>query len=153
VPLGNSPDFKFVDHAAGWQARYQYRITPVTIVPGGLGATQIEGDDSRPVEILVNDIYPPSIPSGLQAVFSGIGQQPFVDLTWAPVTAGDLAGYNVYRREASGPAVKLNIEPVKTPAFRDAQVQPGKTYVYSVSAEDVRKNESDRSEETSESVP
>jgi hypothetical protein len=42
---------------------------------------------------------------------------------------------------------------VKTPAFRDAQVQTGKTYVYSVSAEDVRKNESDRSEETSETVP
>jgi fibronectin type 3 domain-containing protein len=69
------------------------------------------------------------------------------------VTAGDLAGYNVYRREDSGPALKLNTEPVKTPAFRDAQVQTGKTYVYSVSAEDVRKNESDRSEETSETVP
>ena len=153
VPLGNSSEFKFVDHAAGWQATYQYRITPVTIVPGGLGATQIEGDDSRPVEILVRDIYPPSVPSGLQAVFSGVGQQPFVDLTWAPVIAGDLAGYNVYRREGSGPAVKLNTEPVKTPAFRDVQVQSGKTYVYSVSAEDVRKNESDRSEETSETVP
>lgn len=153
VPAGNSPELKFVDHAAGWQATYQYRITPVTTVPGGLGATQIEGDDSRPVEILVNDIYPPSVPSGLQAVFSGVGQQPFVDLTWAPVTAGDLAGYNVYRREDSGQPVKLNTEPVKTPAFRDAQVQSGKTYLYSVSAEDLRKNESDRSEETSETVP
>jgi hypothetical protein len=153
VPAGNGSQYRLVDAAAAWQARYQYRVTPVTVVPGQPTAIQIEGDDSRPVEILVNDIYPPTVPSGLQAVFSGVGQQPFVDLTWAPVTAGDLAGYNVYRREQGGTPRKLNTDPVKTPAFRDAQVESGKTYFYSVSAEDVRKNESGRSEETSETVP
>jgi fibronectin type 3 domain-containing protein len=39
------------------------------------------------------------------------------------------------------------------PAFRDAQVVSGKNYFYSVSAVDLRGNESARSEETSESVP
>jgi fibronectin type 3 domain-containing protein len=81
------------------------------------------------------------------------GQKPFIDLIWAPVTNTDLAGYNVYRSEANGTAVKLNAELVKSPSYRDIAVASGKTYTYSVSAVDVRGNESQRSEETSESVP
>jgi len=42
---------------------------------------------------------------------------------------------------------------VKIPAFRDSQIISGKTYFYSVSAVDLRGNESARSEEASESVP
>jgi hypothetical protein len=42
---------------------------------------------------------------------------------------------------------------VKTPAFRDMNVESGKTYVYSISAVDVRGNESARSPEASEAVP
>jgi fibronectin type 3 domain-containing protein len=49
--------------------------------------------------------------------------------------------------------VKLNAEPVKTPAFRDAKVDAGKRYFYSVSAVDERGNESGRSDETSERLP
>ena len=49
--------------------------------------------------------------------------------------------------------MKMNSELVRTPAFRDMQVVPGKTYFYSVSAVDERGNESGRSEEASESVP
>src|SRR5499433_1359291 len=83
----------------------------------------------------------------------GVGWQPFVELTWSPVTAADLAGYNVYRREEGGESVKLNSDLIKTPAFRDTHVEAGKKYVYSVSAVDLRNNESARSEETSEQVP
>jgi fibronectin type 3 domain-containing protein len=93
----------------------------------------------------------------LQAAYSGEGQQPFIDLIWAPVTNADLAGYNVYRSETNGAAgekiVKLNSELVKSPSYRDTAVASGKTYTYSVSAVDVRGNESQRSEETSEAVP
>jgi hypothetical protein len=39
------------------------------------------------------------------------------------------------------------------PAFRDARVVSGNTYFYSVSAVDLRGNESGRSEVASESVP
>jgi len=42
---------------------------------------------------------------------------------------------------------------VKSPAFRDMNVTPGHTYFYSVSAIDVRGNESAHSAEASESVP
>ena len=86
-------------------------------------------------------------------MYSGPGQAPFIDLLWAPVTDADLAGYNVYRRENEARAAKINGDLVKTPAFRDTAVTPGKSYAYSVSAVDERGNESPRSEEASETVP
>ena len=76
-----------------------------------------------------------------------------MDIVWSPDTSADLAGYNVYRHEEGGQPEKLNAEPVKTPAYRDAAVQSGKKYFYSVTAVDVRGNESAQSEEASESVP
>jgi hypothetical protein len=42
---------------------------------------------------------------------------------------------------------------VKSPSYRDSVVVSGKTYTYSVSAVDVRGNESQHSETTSEPVP
>ena len=42
--------------------------------------------------------------------------------------------------------VKLNSELVKSPSYRDFAVASGKTYTYSVSAVDVRGNESQHSE-------
>ena len=114
---------------------------------------QIEGTNTPEVKVFANDVFPPEVPSNLQAVFSGPGQAPFVDLIWAPVADVDLAGYNVYRHEESTVPVKLNAEPVRTPAYRDANVAAGKTYFYSVSAVDVRNNESAQSEEASERVP
>ena len=114
---------------------------------------EVEGDDTPAAKIFAHDVYPPGVPTGLQAVFSGAGQRPFVDLLWAPDTDADLAGYNVYRREEGGQPVKINTELLKTTAYRDIEVQRGKKYFYSVSAVDLRGNESERSEEASEAVP
>jgi fibronectin type 3 domain-containing protein len=47
----------------------------------------------------------------------------------------------------------VNGELVKTPAYRDAKVVAGRSYLYAVSAVDVRGNESARSEEAGETVP
>jgi fibronectin type 3 domain-containing protein len=69
------------------------------------------------------------------------------------VTSADLAGYNVYRSETNGAASKLNSDLVKSPSYRDGAVASGKTYTYAVSAVDVRGNESQRSEATSEPIP
>jgi hypothetical protein len=152
VPFGSPPEF--VDHSFEWEKTYDYRIIAVTVIPQeGKLDLQVEGDDSPPVKVFADDVFPPSVPSGLQAVFSGVGQPPFIDLIWAPGTEPDLAGYNVYRHEEGASPAKLNVEPVRTPAFRDANVQSGKKYFYSVSAVDVRNNESGRSEEASEQVP
>ena len=118
---------------------------------------QVEGDDSAPIRVIAHDIFPPAVPGGLQAAYSGEGQKPFIDLIWAPVTNADLAGYNLYRGQggeaATARMVKLNSALVTSPAYRDTKVMPGTTYTYSVSSVDVRGNESQRSEQTIESVP
>jgi hypothetical protein len=144
----------FLDQTFEWQQSYFYRGTVVsTIEVPGKEAVEIEGDDTPEVKIFANDLFPPAIPSGLQAVFSGPGQSAFIDLIWTPVKDVDLEGYNVYRHQAGTPIQKLNSAPVQMPALRDTQVMPGNTYFYSVSAVDQRGNESPRSDEASESVP
>ncbi|HWZ82384.1 MAG TPA: hypothetical protein VNW47_07165 [Terriglobales bacterium] len=136
-----------------WEKTYLYHIAAVSVAARPGGDVQVEGDDSPTTRIIAHDVFPPAVPSGLQAVYSGEGQKAFVDLIWAPVTDADLAGYNMYRREGSEASVKLNTELVKTPSYRDSAVGSGKSYFYSVSAADVRGNESAHSEEASESVP
>jgi fibronectin type 3 domain-containing protein len=143
-----------VDHSFEWEKTYDYFVTVVSIVTEpGKPKLEIEGDDSPAVRVFAHDIFPPAVPNGLQAVFAAEGQQRFIDLIWAPDTDADLAGYNVYRREANGEALRINPALVTTPAYRDVNVEPGKEYFYSVSAVDVRGNESARSEEASEKVP
>jgi hypothetical protein len=136
-----------------WENTFEYRITAVTIIAKQDSQVQVEGDDSPPIRVVAHDIFPPAIPSGLQAVYSGEGQKLFIDLIWAPVPSADLAGYNVYRSEGSGAPIKVNSELVKTPSYRDTTVSPGKTYSYAVSAVDVRNNESQRSEAATETTP
>jgi hypothetical protein len=165
---------RFQDASIAWQKTYEYRITSVTTAklekgampcptqktgegvtsfPDCITVVEVEGDDSSPQRVFTKDIYPPAVPTGLQAVYSGPGQQPFVDLLWAPDTDADLAGYNIYRREEGSTFAKINSDVVKTPAYRDGNILPGKTYSYTVTAVDERGNESARSEEASETVP
>ena len=153
TPMGDSGPARFLDSSFEWEKTYSYRVNAVTIVTRPGGDVQVEGDDAGPVRIVAHDVFPPAVPAGLQAVYSGEGQKPFVDLIWAPVTNADLAGYNIYRRESNGESLKLNSELVKSPSYRDSAVASGKTYVYSVAAVDVRGNESARSEEAIENVP
>jgi hypothetical protein len=143
----------YLDKTFGWETKYDYRITSVTLVHSQNINMAVEGDDSKPAEVFTRDIYPPGQPTGLQAVFSSVGQKPFVDLSWAPNMESDLAGYNIFRRIAGDEPVKLNKQLVPVPSFRDDSVVPGRTYLYSVSAVDARNNESPRSTETTESVP
>jgi hypothetical protein len=143
-----------LDRNFEWEKTYEYHASAVIVVPQpGKPSLKIDSADTPSVKVFAHDVFPPAVPSGLQAVFSGPGQKLFVDLVWSPDSEADLGGYNVYRREGGGQAMKLNSDLVKAPAFRDEAVQPGKGYIYSVSAVDVRGNESAKSEEASESVP
>src|ERR1700693_3717063 len=142
------------DQSFEWEKTYYYRAHTLTVIPqAGKPDISIEGDDTPEVKVFAHDVFPPAVPSGLQAVYSGPGQQLFIDLIWAPVADADLDGYNVYRHEEGGTSVRVNLKPVRVPAFRDLQVVAGKTYFYSVSAVDMRGNESVRSAEASVSVP
>jgi hypothetical protein len=150
----NSVITSFLDDSIEWEKSYRYRGSVVSVLQvSGKPSAEVEGDDTPEVKIFAHDVFPPAVPAGLQAVFSGPGQQPFIDLIWTPVSDADLAGYNVYRHEPGAAPLKLNAELVRTPAFRDAQVVAGKTYSYSVSAVDERDNESARSDEAAERVP
>jgi hypothetical protein len=152
VPIGSEPSI--TDPEIHWQKTYEYHAETVSLVrdPNGNQA-QVEGDDTPEVKVFADDVFPPAVPSGLQAVFSGPGQSPFIDLVWAPVTDSDLAGYNVYRHEDDSEGVKVNSEPLKTPSYRDDHVSAGKRYLYSVTSIDSRGNESARSEQAGETVP
>ncbi|MBZ5630467.1 MAG: hypothetical protein LAO06_16530 [Acidobacteriia bacterium] len=145
---------QFVDRSFEWEKTYFYHVTAITtvLIPDK-PPVQVSGDPSREIKVFTKDVFPPAAPSGLQAVASGVGQPPFVDLTWAPNTEPDLAGYNLYRHEAGQPPVKINTELVKIPAHRDRAAMSGRKYIYSVTAVDLRGNESPPSSETFESVP
>jgi len=142
----------FLDRSAEWEKAYLYKIAAVTVETVQGKEERIEGDDSPVIAVFVHDVFPPAVPTGLQAVSAGTAQQPFIDLSWAPDTESDLAGYNVYRHEAGVAPVKINSDVVKAPTYRDTAVQAGHRYSYSVSAVDVRGNESEKSAETSEAV-
>jgi len=152
--FGQGPTFHLVDRTFEWEKKYSYRATVVTRIHlAGKPAVEFEGDDSPAVQVFAHDVFPPAVPSGLQAAFSGVGQQPFIDLIWAPDVDADLAGYNIYRHEADRKTAKINAGLVTAPAFRDTNVIPGHTYNYSVTGVDVRGNESAASSEASETVP
>ncbi len=143
----------YLDKTFAWEQKYEYRITTLSQVHAADLNAGVEGDSSPAVEVFARDIYPPAQPAGLQAVFSSVGQKPFIDLTWAPNQDSDLAGYNIFRWVAGGQPQKLNTQLIQVASYRDENVEPGKTYVYAVSAVDVRGNESPRSAAASETVP
>jgi len=149
------PSYVVSDQSFEWGKTYSYRATVATQVQlKGREEAEFEGLDTPFQEVFAHDIFPPAVPSGLQAVYSGGGQPGFIDLVWAPGTEVDLAGYNVYRREqGSAASQKINPQLVKVPAFRDADVKSAHEYFYSVSSVDVRGNQSTPSAEVNESVP
>jgi len=154
LPAGGEQGYLLTDSSIEWEKTYEYRAEAVTLIDvPGKPQIQVEGEDTPAVKVFADDVFPPVVPTGLQAVFSGPGQKPFIDLVWAPVTDADLAGYNIYRAGDRGAATKVNSELVRAPAYRDTNVQSGTRYTYSVSSVDLRGNESARSEEASESAP
>ncbi|HWC17205.1 MAG TPA: fibronectin type III domain-containing protein [Terriglobales bacterium] len=156
---GKPANVELRDDTFAWEKTYEYRVAIVASAKIPNAETfAFDAAISAPQELVAHDIFPPAVPAGLQAVFAGQlpGQEPAIDLTWNPDVDRDLAGYFIYRRlqgESQGAAVKLNTQPITTPAYHDAGVEAGNTYLYSVSAIDERGNESKRSEEASELVP
>jgi hypothetical protein len=150
--MGRAYGVQFLDRNAEWEKTYLYKVAAVTVETVQGKDEQIEGEDSTEIEVFVHDVFPPAVPAGLQAVSSGTPQQPFIDLSWAPDSESDLAGYNVYRHEEGAAPVKINTDVVKAPTYRDTAVEAGRRYWYSVSAVDVRGNQSEKSAETSEAV-
>ncbi len=118
---------------------YQYKVRAVKLDDPLLR----ESEDSAVCQIAMRDIFPPSPPSGLTFVFSGVA----VALSWDPVDALDLAGYRVWRREEKENDFRLlTPEPILATSFEDREVEKGKSYHYAISACDRAGNESRRTE-------
>jgi hypothetical protein len=139
---------------------YEYRAQRVAQVTIQDAKLELDGPLSAPVRINAEQLFPPAVPTGLAAVATaaGDGNPAAIDLSWQPNAEPDLAGYAVYRREAGaatgGAWQRISpAQPVVGPGFHDANVQPGHTYAYAVSAIDQEGHESARSSETEETVP
>jgi hypothetical protein len=140
---------------------YEYRAQRVARVTVNGHTLELAGELSAPLRIDAENVFPPGAPKGLAAVATAgeNGTGPAIDLSWQPDTEADLAGYIVYRREpgaGGGGAGWQRIspaQPVVGPGYDDANVQPGHTYAYAVSAIDEEGHESARSAEAQETVP
>lgn len=138
---------------------YEYRAQRVARITVNGETLELAGPLSSPVRIAAVNAFPPAVPHGLAAVTTA-GQEgagPAIDLNWQPGIETDLAGYVVYRREAGAEATAWQrispAQPWTSPGFHDANVQPGHSYIYAVSAVDQQGHESARSAEAEETVP
>jgi hypothetical protein len=130
---------------------YVYSVRSVAQYPG----VQLESVDSNFATITPKDVFPPPAPQDLVAAFvpAAGGTPAYLDLSWSISAATDIAGYNVYRSEdPSRPGTRVNSELLLTPAFRDMNALPGRTYFYTVTAIDRSGNESPASPPASGSV-
>jgi len=145
--IGDSTGSPFLDSQPQLGATYQYVVRSVVMYDG----QPLESSDSNVTEVTARDLFPPSAPEGLivtlipaQAASGNFPASPaYLELSWAIAAEHDVAGYNVYRSETGGEAGKRqNADLLPTPAFRDMNVAPGKTYYYTVTAVDRAGNES-----------
>jgi hypothetical protein len=139
-----------VDTNIEWEKTYSYFIMPVTRVLGRAGEqiTEVEGEESAPVEVITHHVFPPAAPERLLAVVTQRGFNNFVDLLWAPNAEKDISRYNVYRRDQNDEAVRIKSVPMNILSFQDTDVAAAHTYSYSVSAVDRFGHESAKSQET-----
>jgi hypothetical protein len=141
VQIGETGGMVFRDTEFEFGHTYAYKVAALMKV----GTETAEGEASPAAEITPRDTFPPAPPTGLSVVYTSQA----VELVWTASPEADLAGYNVYRREGSGPVQRMDRETLKTPIFRDTSVVEGRRYFYRVTALDLANNESAPSEEES----
>jgi hypothetical protein len=144
-----------LDKDAALNQQYQYTVERVSTVELSGHAIEVQGHPSDSVAIATNDVFPPAVPQDLAAVADTTAGA--IDLSWTPDSDAELAGYVVYRRdlESGLPAERISPPgtPLTIPNFRDTGVRRGHTYAYSVSAISKMGYQSDRSHETTETLP
>ncbi len=152
----DSDSGRALDTAVEYGSVYEYRAQRVARVAVDGETVELGSEITAPARIDFEDIFPPAVPQGLAAVATAANAQApaAIDLSWLPGRDRNLAGYAVYRREGNGEWQRISpAAPVIGPAFHDANVQPGHTYRYAVTAISPAGHESRRSEEAEETVP
>jgi len=93
--------------------------------------TLVESGPSNELQVAYMDITPPDAPQSLVAIPRPNG----VELKWIGALQKDIAGYNIYRKEAGG-FVRLNARPVTENSWVDTSAKSGSAYVYAVTSVD-----------------
>ncbi len=140
VRLNASPvlanEYRDTDISFGETYRYFVRAVASDAVP------PIESPDSKVVEILAKDTFPPAPPAGL-TIISGTN---FIALSWEANKEPDLAGYRVWRRQAGqADFVLVVFLPAAASSYSDSAVEKNKRYDYAITALDDAGNESQKS--------
>ena len=139
-PLASCPAPPYLDATAEFGKAYEYSVR------GFLEGA--ESELSTAVRITPEDRFPPSPPTGLQAV-AGPGS---VELVWDRNTEPDLKGYRVYR-SAGGGRWNLLADGIESPAYSDRSPPPAVRLAYRVTAVDRNDNESAPSEPVEAAAP
>jgi hypothetical protein len=135
--LVREPKFEDLDFTFGVPVRYFVRASATETPP------YFESDDSEARELIPEDVFPPVAP----AVVVPVAGSGFVSLSWEANREKDLAGYRVRRREEGrGEDVLLTPALLLENAYTDPTIEKGKRYRYSMSAVDIKGNESARTE-------
>ena len=123
------PQTRFEDTRVVLGKVYEYRVRAVREWRGA----RIPGPPSTPVSVAVADLTPPPPPVNVYAASVRDG----VNLSWPVVSASDLAGYRVWRRQEANPSFKVITSGVIVQnIFLDTTVVAGETYRYRVTAVD-----------------
>jgi hypothetical protein len=136
------PDRRYWDGQVELGKQYSYEVRTVRNFHG----TLIEGPSSGVVQGVPEKRIPPSVPTGLVAVW----QKEGVALRWDMNPEPDIAGYNLYRREKEGKEfVLVNPRLIREPYFLDGSADLQRSYIYRLQAVDSSpsRNESDFSKE------
>jgi hypothetical protein len=102
------------------------------------GPVSVESAPAAPACVTAVDTFPPPAPNGL----SLLPTEDHNQLTWNPVSAGDLAGYLVLRSEEGTAARVLTDSVIPDTNYTDRTVKSGAHYTYTVVAVDKAGNRS-----------
>jgi hypothetical protein len=149
-PLNEKPQSatSYTDEDVVEGMTYRYVVRSVR----GEGKRPIESASSPEQVETYRDAFPPAVPEGLRLIAEGPRR---VSLLWNPNAEGDLAGYGIYRREGEGEWVRLDAGAAKTATHVDDTAEPGRSYLYAVTAYDAAEppNESAKCEPRSVDTP
>ncbi len=133
---------EYVDSDVAKGHKYFYKVQSMLLIEGDLA----KGGMSKVVDIVPQDVTPPSAVTGVTAVRTGTG----IKVIWDRSRDADVAGYRVYRRiENQKAAILLGEAEAAYTIFVDDNVPENIRVYYSVTAVDQAEpaNESLRSEE------
>lgn len=150
--LNNSPvnSDKFDDKSFEFGNEYSYFVRTVSL---GADGEPLESTNSETINVTPKDIFPPDAPTALTIAATPSS----ISIFFATNLEKDIAGYKVYR--STDPNLQkaewnlLTPQLLQTNTFQDANVEPGKTYYYYLTAIDKFGNTSEISDVVSETIP